>query len=241
MNNPYISTYLTSSVRILPREMDNNIKKYIKINLEKNHTNKCFQDYGYIVKIHETEIISDGVITPEDPMCCAIYNVKFLCTLCRPINNTYIVAQIHGLTEKLIILTAGPLNIIIKPVNSMNKDIFMYNQNLSSWIAKKNTKSDDKQNKFIILKKGTYVKVKITSKKIIDKSSEIICFGFIEDLANNVEIETYIRNTYEPKKYDMIDDFINLEKKIQQELLDNGNTTSSNNETENSVDIENDM
>ena len=113
MNNPYITTYLTTTVRILPREMDNNIRKYIKSSLEKEHTDKCFQDCGYIVKIHEMEIMGDGQIIPEDPMCCARFNIKFLCTLCRPINNTFIVAKIINMSEKLIILSYGPLHIII--------------------------------------------------------------------------------------------------------------------------------
>jgi len=243
INNPYISTYLTGTVRILPREMDNNIRKYIKLNLEKDHNNRCYQDYGYIVKIHELELINDGRIIPEDPMCCAKYDVKFLCTLCRPINNTYIIAQINGITDKLIILKNGPLNIIIKPFNSLNKDKFTYNQNLSSWIAKKESSTKNEaqqlQQKFIILKKGTYIRVKITSKKIIDKSNEIICFGFMEDIATDSEIETHIRQIYEPKKYDNIEDFFDVEKKVQEAMLEN--TESSNPNTENSADINNDL
>jgi len=245
INNPYISTYLTGNVRILPREMDNNIRKYIKLNLEKEHNNRCYQDYGYIVKIHELELINDGRIIPEDPMCCAKYDVKFLCTLCRPINNTYIIAQINGITDKLIILKNGPLNIIIKPFNSLNKDIFTFNQNFSSWIAKKNNgkketdKKEQTSQKYIILKKGTYVRVKITSKKVIDKSNEIICFGFMEDIATDTEIETHIRQIYEPKKFDSIDEFLDVEKKIQDAMLEN--TESSNINTENSADMNNDL
>lgn len=239
INNPYISTYLTSSVRILPREMDNNIRKYIKLNLEREHINRCYQDFGFIVKIHEIELINDGRIIPEDPMCCAKYDVKFLCTLCRPINNTYVVAQINGLTDKLIILKNGPLTIIIKPFNSINKDIFSYNQNLSSWIAKKESKKNDTQQKYVVLKKDTYIKVKITSKKVIDKSNEIICFGFMEDVANNTEIESYIRQIYEPKKYDSIDEYFDIEKKIQEAVLENAETSQIS--SENSIDAENDL
>jgi len=240
MNNPYISTYLTSTVRVLPREMDNSIRKYIKINLEKEHTNKCFQDYGYIVKVHDVEIISDGRIIPEDPMCCAKFDVKFLCSLCRPINNTYVIAQISGISEKLIILNYGPLNIIIKTISNINKDIFMFNQNLSTWVAKKNNAKSDKNEstqKLIVLKKNSYVKVKITSKKIIDKSKEIICFGFIEDIATNTEIENSIKQAYEPKKYDSFEMIIDIEKKIQDALLENLSEGTEEKTDENDNDI----
>lgn len=224
MNNPYITTYLTSTVRVLPREMDNNIRKYIKTNLEKEHNSKCFNDYGYISKIHEIDIIGDGLLIAEDPMCCASYSVRFLCTICRPLQNSTIIAKITGMSEQLMILSYGPLEIIVKTVNSINKNLFVYNQNLQRWTAKK---SDDKNaQKFIILKNDSYLKVKILSKKIINKTKQIICMGFIEDIATDKEIEKSIKNMYEPQKYNTIDEFINLEKKIQEAIDINAETSS---------------
>jgi len=226
MNNPYITTYLTTNVRVIPREMDNNIRKYIKANLEKEHIDKCFQDYGYIVKIHEMEITSDGRIIPEDPMCCAKFDVKFLCTLCRPINNTFIIAKIINMSEKLIILSYGPLEIIINTLNNINKNIFVFNQNISKWTAKKNLKENQNQNvqKYIVLKPDTHIKIKILSKKIIDKTKQIICIGFMEDIATDDEIKRSIKDVYEPHKYESMDDAINIEKEIQSAIYANANT-----------------
>jgi DNA-directed RNA polymerase subunit E'/Rpb7 len=217
MNNPYITTYLTSYVRILPREMDNNIRKYIKSSLEKEHINKCFNDYGFITKVHEIEITGDGKIIPEDPMCCASFNIRFLCTLCRPLNNSIVVAKIVGMSEQLIFLSYGPLEIIVKTINSINKNIFVYNQNLSRWTVKKSSDKDEQQ-KFIVLKNDSYLKVKIISKKIVDKTKQIICMGFIENIASDKEIENSIKDMYEPKKYDSIEEFIDLENKIQESI-----------------------
>jgi DNA-directed RNA polymerase subunit E'/Rpb7 len=225
MNNPYITTYLNSYVRVLPREMDNNIRKYIKSSLEKEHINKCFNDYGFITKVHEIEIIGDGKIIPEDPMCCASFNIRFLCTLCRPLNNSIIVAKIVGMSEQLIFLSYGPLEIIVKTINSINKNIFVYNQNLSRWTVKKSNDKDEQQ-KFIVLKNDSYLKVKIVSKKIVDKTKQIICMGFIENIASDKEIETSIKDMYEPKKYDSIDEFIDLENKIQESIRLNAETAN---------------
>lgn len=223
MNNPYITTYLTTTVRVLPKEMDNNIRKYIKTSIEKEHSNKCFGDYGFIVKIHEIEIISDGIIIPEDPMCCPTYKVRFLATLCRPLQNTFITAKIVGMSEQLIFLSYGPLDIIVKTINGINKNLFTFNSNLSRWTYKK---SDDKNTqKLIVLKNDSYLKVKILSKKIIDKTKQIICIGFVENIASDKEIEKSIKDMYEPKKYDNIDEYIDLEKKIQEAIestLDTG-------------------
>ena len=241
MNNPYITTYLTTTVRILPREMDNNIRKYIKSSLEKEHTDKCFQDCGYIIKIHEMEILGDGQIIPEDPMCCAKFNIKFLCTLCRPINNTFIVAKIINMSEKLIILSYGPLHIIINTLNSINKNIFVFNQNISRWTAKKNSDlkdtKDSNTQKYIVLKSDTHVKVKILSKKIIDKTKQIICLGFMEDIATDDDIKRSIKDVYEPFKYDSIDDAINVEKEIQTAIYANANTDTESAATEDENDL----
>ena len=58
-------------------------------------------------------------------MCCASYNIRFLCTLCRPLNNSVVIAKIIGISEQLIFLSYGPLEIIVKTFNSINKNIFI--------------------------------------------------------------------------------------------------------------------
>ncbi len=55
------------------------------------------------------------------------------------------------MSEQLIFLSYGPLEIIIKTINSINKNIFVYNQNLSRWTVKKSSDKDEQQ-KFIVLK-----------------------------------------------------------------------------------------
>ena len=42
--------------------------------------------------------------------------------------------------------------------------------------------------------------------------------GFIENIASDKEIETSIKDMYEPKKYDSIEEFIDLENKIQESI-----------------------
>ena len=41
------------------------------------------------------------------------------------LNNTIIVAKIVGMSEQLLFLSYGPLEIIVKTVNSINKNIFL--------------------------------------------------------------------------------------------------------------------
>ena len=66
----------------------------------------------------------------------------------------------------------------------------MFNTKANSWVAKL------EDNKYILLKDGMYVKVKILSKKIVDKSNKILCMGFIESLANEEEVKQSIKDNY---------------------------------------------
>lgn len=222
MNNPYITTYFSTTVRLHPSELDNNILKYIKSNIEKNNTNKCFGEYGYIEKIHEIELLNNvvnGKIIAQDPMCSPTFHVRFLATLCRPLKNAIITAKIVNMYEQLIFLSYGPLDIIVKTINGINKDLFTFNSSVSRWAYKK---TDDKNvQKLMILKNDSYLKVKILSKRIIDKTKQITCIGFIEDIATDKDIEKSIKDSYEPKKYDNIDEYIDIEKKIQEAIESN--------------------
>ena len=111
----------------------------------------------------------------------------------------------------------------------------MFNQNLSRWTVKKTGNKDEQ--KFLVLKNEHYLKVKIMSKKIVDKTKQIICMGFVENIASDKEIETSIKDIYEPKKYESLDDFIDLEKKIQEAIDNNQETTS----IESDINSENDL
>ena len=59
---------------------------------------------------------------------------------------------------------------------------------------------------------------------------------FEYDIANDEEIKQSIKDIYEPHKYDSIDDFITVEKEIQNAIMANIQT-----ETETASDEENDM
>lgn len=218
MNNPYISTYLLSDVRILPNQMNNNIRQHIKNNLETQHVGRCFGDYGYVVKVHEIEYNKDAKIIPEDPMCCARFNVKFLCTICRPLKNSFIIGKLIGITEPMLVVSYGPLEIIVRTAINVNKNIFVFNEKVGKWTAKKGEIMEDGRQKYTVLKDGSYLKVQIISKKIIDKDRKILCMGYLENMATDDEIKKSITDSYEAKKYDNIEEYLDLENKIQKIL-----------------------
>ena len=213
--NPYINTYLNTTVRIMPSQMDNNIKKHIKNNLEKEHINKCFLDYGYVSKILEIVPNTDAEIVAEDPLSCALFQVKFLCELCRPLLNSTVICRTQGVTPPIILLVNGPLDIIIKTSQNINKNIFVFNQKLNTWTIKKES---GEQNKYIVVKEGMLMKVKIINKKIINKSERILCIGYLENIASEEEIKQNDASLNKIKeKYQDIQEYLNIENKIAKE------------------------
>jgi len=210
--NPYIITYLNTTVRILPQQMDNNIRKYIKTNLDKEHINKCFLDYGYITKIQEILPEYDADVVAEDPIACGLFKVKFLCTLCRPLLNSTIIARIQAVTAPIIYLVNGPIDIIIKTSHNINKNSFVFNQKHNKWTVKK---EGEEQNKYIVIIPGQFMKVKILSKMIINKSEKIFCIGYLENIAQENEIKESMYQEKNIEKQTSIQEYLNLDKDIQ--------------------------
>jgi len=220
MSSPYINTYLNTTVRIQPNQMDNNIRKHIKNSIEREHLNKCFLDYGYLNKIHEIYPDYDAEIIAEDPMACALFKVRVSCTLCRPILNSSIICKAMGITPPIIYLVNGPLDIIVKTSQNLNKNTFVFNQRLNRWTAKKDDEDDvetDTKKKFVLLEEGMYLKVKILNKKIIDKSDRILCTGYLESIATEKEIKESMTVTSSIEKYSSMKEYLDIEDKRQKE------------------------
>lgn len=220
--NPYISTYLNTVVRIHPSLIDNNIRKHIKANIEKDYTTKCFLDYGFITKIHEIYPDYDAEVVPEDPMACALFRVKFLCTICRPILNSIIIAKIVAVTGPTIYLNNGPLDILIYTTTNMNTKLFVFNQRLNTWTVRKEYKITDTSNnetethkKFIVLKPNMYVKIKILNKKIIDKTDRILCSAYLDSIASEEDIKESIKSNSIINRYDTMHSYLDIESNIQ--------------------------
>jgi DNA-directed RNA polymerase subunit E'/Rpb7 len=218
--NPYISTYLNTVVRIHPSLMDNNIRKHIKASIEKDYTNKCFLDYGFVTKIHEIYPDYDADVVPEDPMACALFKVKFLCTICRPILNSTIIAKIFAVTGPTIYLINGPLDILIYTTKNMNTKLFVFNQRLNTWTVRKESENDtntetDTHKKFIVLKPNMYVKIKILNKKIIDKTDRILCSAYLDSIATEDDIKESIKMNTVTSRYDSMQVYLDMESEIQ--------------------------
>jgi DNA-directed RNA polymerase subunit E'/Rpb7 len=198
MSSPYFNTYLTTEIVLYPSQMNNDIYKYLKNNLIERFQDKCFQHYGYIIKIYKIEERRGGIITPEDPTASAKYIVKFSCKLCKPLKNSTIVCEILAINKAIVHLRNGPINVVVLESN-LNTNNFIFDEHRNIFLAKD---GNGKTGSPVL--KGSYVKIKIINSQIEDKSSRILVSGFLESLATKEEIEKMILDR-ERENYDYVD------------------------------------
>ena len=185
---PYINTYLSSPIELLPEQMNNDLYIHIKNNLKKKLLNKCYKEYGYITDLFDIHQINEGKIHYEDQNCGAIFNVKFTCKICIPIINKQIIGCVDRFNRTILRLINGPIIIIIT-FDRINNEHFIIDDDCNIFIKNNNDNHFNTE-----LKKGDYVVVTIESKLFNDMDAYIITTGYMERIATKEEIEEFYNN-----------------------------------------------
>jgi DNA-directed RNA polymerase subunit E'/Rpb7 len=229
MNNysPYITTELTSSVSLDPRQMDNNIYKNLKNNLIKRFEGKCFKDYGFINKIYDVTKYSDGYVVAENPKSAARFYITFTCKLCYPLLKKQIICKIDKANRLIMRLNNGPINVLVTTKDRINKNIFFVDTKTGNLMAKKDGKS-------VTITIGSYVKVTIESRQFNDQDTMIMAMGFLEDIATDEEVKKSYEKEYGMDNMITYDDYIRNEKYIDENNGDQDNDDEENNESDES-------
>jgi DNA-directed RNA polymerase subunit E'/Rpb7 len=179
---PYFNTSFNVNIGLHPVQMRKNIYENLKNNLIKKYQNKCFNMYGYISKIYNISDIKGGLITPENSLASAIYNVKFQCKICRPLKGSMIIFEVLRVYKALIYLVNGPIQcIIFDGSDKINKDNFFFDESKDMYIGYID------QKRGMLIKPGTFVKVKCIDTRIDHK--RILIMGILDSVANNEEIK----------------------------------------------------
>ena len=150
---------------------------------------KCYKSYGYIVKIFDIHDYKNGIITAENPMASAVFDIKFSCRLCKPLVKQQIIAKVDRLNKLLISLTNGPIRIVITTTDRINKDVFFIDQN-------RNVRYKDGE-KSHVLSVDNYVKVTIISSRFNDMDTTIMVLGHLENMATEAEIKNFYDELYD--------------------------------------------
>lgn len=196
MENPYYDTILEVDVRLEPRHMNNNILEHIRDGISRKYMRRCYMNYGYISAIYGINgEIRGGVIRAEDSTSSSLHRVRFKCKLCNPLNNSTIIAKITGINMVLLIAEAGPIRIIISSQN-INRDNVVYMSSKSAYFPR--TSTGDIINR--PLQTGTYIRVRLISKKIVNGDDKIITIGILESVALDEEIKRSLKYEYDEQK-----------------------------------------
>lgn len=176
---PIVNTVLSTKVSLLPTHMNNDIYYNLKYNIEKKVQGKC-NEHGYVIKVLKIEDYSEGIIEAENFSGSAVYNIRYLASLCAPVERTQIIVKVENINNAIILTTHGAISCVITP-DKINTSIFM-NEIGKYYYSKEKTE----------LKKGDLVKVTILSKKIY-KNDIMISIGFLDDLATQDEKDNYYK------------------------------------------------
>jgi DNA-directed RNA polymerase subunit E'/Rpb7 len=167
-----------------PEELNNEIYLNIKKKLEKNKEGRCFSNYGYITKIYEITEYKNNLLHPENMTASVLFNVTFSCQICRPIKNQMIICKVDKINRMLLRLKNGPINVIV--TNDRINDQIFFSDNMGNLRYKKDNKS-------IELMPSDYVKITIINHRFNDGDRNILVIGYLEDIANDKEIEDFIK------------------------------------------------
>ena len=223
---PYFNISLTTKTSLRSHQMDNNIYKHLKINIEKKLLGKCYNSYGFISKIYKITSYECIGMPAEDPTCSAQYMIMFSCKLCRPLINSVILMTVSDINKDVIDLTYGPM-VMLTTVNmehkinnpSINMDNFIFDEKKNLILAK--DKKDKTGKVGIPIGKETNLKIKVQDIQIEKDSSRIIVFGYIDDIATDDDFMKMIQMSENNKiKETNIDTIEQLDKDGKKKRLE---------------------
>lgn len=203
MKGPYFITTLEADVRIHPSQMNNNIMDNIKRTLERNYSNKCYDNYGYVDKIYDvSDDVKGGIIRAEDNTASSVHRVSFTCRVCNPMKKSIIMGRIVGINNMIIVAENGPIKFIIGESN-INNDNIQFKKSAYYPVSSKG----ELINKPI--SKGTYVMIQVMNKKIVKGKTKIIVFGRLESVVLDDNVMDAIRGQYESSEQIDADELVN--------------------------------
>jgi DNA-directed RNA polymerase subunit E'/Rpb7 len=170
--------------------MNNNVYLHLKKNLELKIMNKCFNKYGYILKVIEIFKFEDPVIEAENVDASALFSLDFSCKICLPMKNMQIICQIQKFNKLLMVANNGPISVVITN-NRIDGDVFFKDNNNNIRYKDKNGSQESK-----LLGPKDFVKVTIQTVKFFDGDEKITTIGFLNDIANDKEVESYYSDMY---------------------------------------------
>lgn len=212
--SPYVNTEFHSRISLFPHQMNNEIYIHLKNNLKKKIEKKC-NKYGYVTKLFKILDYSDGEIIPENFDSSSIFNIKYSCRVCLPIEQTEIICKVDFLNKALIKAVNGPIIGIIK-MTELNTDKFSLN-NKGDIVYSTNNK---------ILEVGSHIIIKVLGLNFFAGDERIIILASLEDIPTETQIKQYFEENLLTEDLEEVNNSSEINK------TENYSESDSDNETE---------
>lgn len=179
LHNPFMSQQCQIIVKLYPHQMNSDLYRHLKHNIEKRVVGKC-NNAGLITKVDKLLKYEDNEINIEDFSADAEYSVDYVATICVPMKDTEVILQVkkticeHG--NYLINVSNGALTCVLAVKNNTH---FLSMKNSKVYVG-----NYDKY-----LEVGDFVKVLIIGKRSDPGDSVIKIIGKIIDLASEDEVK----------------------------------------------------
>lgn len=182
--SPYKNIAQYTRIMLEPYQINSDISNQLKINLKKKVEKKCNKN-GFVDEVYKILYYGDGVMHPENLSGNVLYNIKYHCRLCLPIENSIIIGQVKVINIELVVVINGPILTFI-PRDNIDP---------TYWDVSNNFKNKKKENTKLNL--GDYVLVQIINKRINSGDNQIKTMGKLLDFATDEQIKEYFESSKE--------------------------------------------
>jgi DNA-directed RNA polymerase subunit E'/Rpb7 len=182
--SPYKNIAQYTRIMLEPYQINSDISNQLKINLKKKVEKKCNKN-GFVDEVYKILYYGDGVMHPENLSGNVLYNIKYHCRLCLPIENSIIIGQVKVINIELVVVINGPILTFIPRDNIDPK----------YWDVSNNFKNKKKENTKLNI--GDYVLVQIINKRINSGDNQIKTMGKLLDFATDEQIKEYFESSKE--------------------------------------------
>ena len=182
--SPYKNIAQYTRIMLEPYQINSDISNQLKINLKKKVEKKCNKN-GFVDEVYKILYYGDGVMHPENLSGNVLYNIKYHCRLCLPIENSIIIGQVKVINIELVVVINGPILTFIPRDNIDPK----------YWDVSNNFKNKKKENTKLNI--GDYVLVQIINKRINSGDNQIKTMGKLLDFATDEQIKDYFETSKE--------------------------------------------
>jgi DNA-directed RNA polymerase subunit E'/Rpb7 len=182
--SPYKNIAQYTRIMLEPYQINSDISNQLKINLKKKVEKKCNKN-GFVDEVYKILYYGDGVMHPENLSGNVLYNIKYHCRLCLPIENSIIIGQVKVINIELVVVINGPILTFIPRDNIDPK----------YWDVSNNFKNKKKENTKLNI--GDYVLVQIINKRINSGDNQIKTMGKLLDFATDEQIKEYFETSKE--------------------------------------------